>query len=289
MKSDKQEVVKEFIMQDGIGSQMWRKIYAMSYAKHYNLLFQDTPITDFFIHESDRINNEEDKIKVINQFTSIINNPWSDINFNNESTFLCDKVGAGLPQSQGIILETKDFTKCAPSFSNINEVSEDLVIHIRRGNVIKENPRWIDEEVYLNLIKSIPLVLDKLNISVNQICIITDAPDSNIKYKPISDNQKNKWAQPYLNTDENGQFPITTINFDLLKSANSNLKIYNKISPHEAFLKMIKAKILIVSRSSFSQAAGLLSKNKVIDMFNSHNQFMGSSGIVNPNGSITLY
>jgi len=286
---NKQQLVKEFIIEDGIGAQLWRKIYAMSYAKYHGLVFQDTPITNFLIHESDKVSSEEEKQEFIKNFSSIIDNPWKDYNFEDLSNFvLCDKVGAGLPITQGIIPSLQNFTKLAPTFSNIDGTNNEVVIHIRRGNVIKENPRWIDEDVYINLIKSIPGMLDKLNISVNQISIITDASDSNKLYKPINDDQMHKWNQPYLNRDENGYFPVTTINFELLKNAVNNVEIYNNLSTYDAFIKMVKAKVLIVSRSAFSQTAGLLSKHVVIDMFDSHNQFMGSSGIVNRDGTINI-
>ena len=286
---NKQELVKEFIIEDGIGAQLWRKIYAMSYAKYHGLVFQDTPITNFLIHESDKVSSEEEKQRFIENFSSIIDNPWKDIDFTDLSHFiLCDKVGAGLPETQGIIPSLQDFTKLAPTFSNIDGTNNEIVIHIRRGNVIRKNPRWIDEDVYVNLIQSVPSMLDKLNMSVDQISIITDASDSNKLYKPINDDQMHKWNQPYLNRDENGYFPVTTINFERLKNAGNNVQIYNNLSTYDAFIKMIKAKVLIVSRSAFSQTAGLLSKHVVIDMFDSHNQFMGSSGIVNRDGTISI-
>lgn len=287
---NKQEVVREFIIEDGIGAQLWRKIYAMSYAKYHGLLFEDKPITNFLIHESDKVSNEQEKDEFIKKFSSIINNPWSNIDFSDTSNFiLCDKIGAGLPDTQGIIPTKQNFTKLAPTFSNIDGTVNEVVIHIRRGNVIKENPRWIDESVYINLIKSIPEILDKMNMSVEQISIITDASDSNTAYKPINEDQMRKWDQPFLNKNESGEFPVTTLNFDLLRNAADNVYIYNNMSTYGSLVKMIKSKMLIVSRSAFSQTAGLLSKHTVIDMFDSHNQFMGSSGIVNRDGTITLY
>lgn len=289
MIEHKQEVVKEFIIEDGIGAQLWRKIYAMSYAACYGLPFQDRPITDFLIHESDKVFNEEQKKQFIKNFSSLIKNPWENFDFSDSSNFvLCDKVGAGLPESQGVMNPYGNFTNIAPIFSNINGTNNEVVIHIRRGNVIKENPRWIDENVYVNLVRSVPEILNMLNISVEQISIITDAVDSNKTYKPINNNEDSKWNQPYLVKDENGEFPLTTINFELLTSAANNVKVYNDLSTYDAFIKMAKAKVLIVSRSAFSQAAGLLSKNIVIDMFDSYNGFMGSRGIVNRNGTISL-
>ena len=81
---NKPEVVKEVFMQDGIGAQIWRKLYCMSYAKYYNLLFEDTPITDFLIHESDKVHNEEEKIEFINKFNTMLKNPWESIDFSNK-------------------------------------------------------------------------------------------------------------------------------------------------------------------------------------------------------------
>jgi len=44
------EIVQEFRTTDGLGAMMWKKIYAMSYAYHHKLLFQDTPFEWFLVH-----------------------------------------------------------------------------------------------------------------------------------------------------------------------------------------------------------------------------------------------
>lgn len=288
--TDKKEVVKEFIIEDGIGAQIWRKLYAMSYAKYHNILFQDKPITDFLIHESDKVFTEEDKQDFIAKFMNLIDNPWGDVDFKNSSEFTTsNKIGEGLPESQGIITERGEFTKTAVSFSKVFQTENNIVIHIRRGNVIKENPRWIDEEVYLKMLSDLPEILKLLNISPDRVIILTDAADSNKKYKPISEHQSNKWNQPYLYPNENGEFETTSLNFDTFKKAYPGIEIINNLSTYESFILMIKAKLLIVSRSAFSQAAGLLSKNSVIDMFDSYNNFNGSIGRIERNGSIILY
>ena len=274
---DKQEVVKEVFLQDGIGAQLWRKLYLMSYAKYYNLLFEDTPITDFLIHESDKVHSEEEKIEFINRFNTIIRNPWADIDFSNQDNFiLSEKVGLGyekLHLNAGVAPGPWPFLKVAKEFSTIEQTENNVVIHLRRGNVIPENPRWLDESVYVNMLKLLPNFLQTLNIVPDRVIILTDAPDTNKKFKPINQNQLDKWRQPNLHKDENDSFDTISINFELLKNAYPGIEILNNLDTYTAFTMMVMAKVLITGRSAFSQSAGLLSKNTVLSIDNYGNSF----------------
>jgi hypothetical protein len=278
--------VKEFLLNDGIGSQVWRKLYAMSYAKHNGLVFEDTPITDFSIHESDNINNEKEKQELILKFSSLIYNPWKGLDFSEYE--LSKSVGAGVPESQGVIKD-KEFMSSATDFNLIKEFDNSIVIHIRRGDVIKENPRWIDEDVYVNILKNIKEVIDKFDMNNPRVIVLTDAPDEDKVYKPINDYQKSLWNQPYLHEDENGGYITKSFNFDLLKKEYQNLEVINRLDTYDSFLLMLRAKVLFVSRSAFSQSAGLLSKNNVFEMFSSYNGFANSVGTVTESGDIVFY
>jgi hypothetical protein len=269
---DKAEVVREVFLQDGIGAQLWRKIFCMSYAKSHNLLFEDTPITDFLIHESDKVYSEEEKVKFIDKFNTILNNPWKDIDFSNKDNFvLSEKVGLGyekLHTNAGIIPWPWPFLEVAKEFSTIEQTENNVVIHIRRGNVIPENPRWVEESVYVDMLQRLPDFLEKLNIVPDRLIILTDAPDTNKKFKPINQNQLDKWRQPYLHKDKDDSFDTISINFELLKDACPGIEILNNLDTYTAFTMMVMAKVLITGRSAFSQSAGLLSKNTVVSVDN---------------------
>lgn len=281
--------VKEFVLNDGLGAQIWRKLYAMSFAKHHNIDFEDTPITDFLIHESDKISTKEEKDKMISDFLSIINNPWSEIDFKNEEKYYLSKdIGAGLPEDQGGIKDT-GFIKEAISFNNLIGSDNSIVIHLRRGNVIAENPRWINEEVYVNILKNIGLVIKEFDMINPEVIILTDAPDEDLEYTPISDDQKGLWNQPYLHANESGSYPISSFNFNALIKEYPTLKIVNKLSTFDSFVLMLRAKVLIVSKSAFSQSAGMLSHNNVIDIYGHTNGFANSKGCVSETGKITFY
>lgn len=274
---NKAEVVKEVIMRDGIGAQLWRKIYAMSYAKYYNLLFEDTPITDFLIHESDKVYSEEEKIKFMDKFNTILKNPWKDIDFSNKDNFfLSEKVGLGyanLYGEAGIIKLPWPFMQVAKEFSTIEKTENNVIIHIRRGNVIPENPRWVEESVYIEMLQLLPDFLNKLKIVPDRVILLTDASDTNKRYKPINQNQLNKWQQGHLYKDEDDSFEITSINFESFRNAYPGIEILNNLDTYTAFNMMVMAKVLITGRSAFSQSAGLLSKNVVITIDDFRNSF----------------
>jgi hypothetical protein len=269
---NKSEVVKECFMPDGIGAQLWRKIYVMSYAKYYNLLFENTPITDFLIHESDKVYSEEEKNKFLEKFNTILKNPWQDVDFSNKDNFfLSEKVGLGYSNiygDAGLIKMPWPFLEVAKEFSTIEKTENNVIIHIRRGNVIPENPRWVEESVYIDMLQILPDFLKKIEVVPDRVIILTDAPDTNKKYKPINQHQLNKWQQGHLYKDENDSFEITSINFELLKNAYPGVEILNNLDTYTAFNMMVMAKVLITGRSAFSQSAGLLSKNTVVSIDN---------------------
>lgn len=281
--------VKEYIINDGIGAKIWRKLYAMSYAKHNNLAFEDTPIENFLIHESDQVYNKEEEEKLVNNLLSLIDNPWSMIDFSNSEEYtVCDKVGAGLEENQGII-DNKDFLSSATEFNCITDYDNSIVIHIRRGNVTEENPRWIEDKVYINLLNNIGSIIQKFNLDSPKVIVLTDAPDKEKYYTPVGNSQKEMWQQPYLNPTESGSYITTSMDFESLKTAYPNLQIVNRLGTYESFLLMIRAKVLVVSRSAFSQSAGLLSKNHVFEMFECFNGFKNRCGLIDQNGDIVFY
>jgi hypothetical protein len=281
--------VKEFLMNDGIGAKIWRKVYAMSYTRYHGLAFEDTPITDFSIHESDNVSSDKEKQEIIDKFSSLIHNPWQGLDFSTQEEYLLSPgIGAGLPESQGI-RQDKYFISSAPAFNKIKETNNSIVIHIRRGDVIEENPRWIDESVYINIVKNIGSIVKRFELTDPDIVILTDAPDEEKRYTPIDDQQKALWKQQYLYADESGAYPTKSFNFDVLRNEHHKIQIVNRLDTYESFLLMLKAKVLIVSRSAFSQSAGMLSHNNVFEMFGSQNGFKNSVGFINENGQINFY
>jgi hypothetical protein len=260
------EVVKEFKTQDGLGAMLWKKIYAMSYAKHSGKLFEDTPIDWFIIHESDGIDGEDDPKyhDLLFRFNNVLYNPWKNINFDTiADKTLCPHVGAGA-NPPGFI-DTTDFLLEAPAFNKFSDmVHNSIVIHIRRGNAVPGNPRYVPDDFYVNVLKNIPKIIEKYGLEYPEVIICTDSTTNS--FHPKGELQEFFWQQPHLNKNESGIYPHTSINFDLFKSIYPNVKIIDNLDTYDAFILMLTAKMLIVGNSAFSQSAGLLSTNMVIGM-----------------------
>lgn len=262
------EIVKEFKTTDGLGAMLWKKIYAMSYAKHYNKLFEDTPFDWFLIHESDGIESESDpKYQImLDKFNNLLHNPWKDINFDSiPYKTLCPHVGMGAP-APGIIEDTS-FLGCAPEFNRFGDSTHNsIVIHIRRGNAIPENPRYVEDSFYFNMLSNIPMIIEKLKLNNPKVVICTDATEKSKSYFPKGQRQEMMWGQPHLYKNETGGYPTTTIDVNLLKDAYKDIEIVNNLDTYDSLVYMMTAKVLVVGNSAFSQSAGLLSRNMVISM-----------------------
>lgn len=267
------KIVKEFIIRDGIGAQLARKLYSMSYAHHMGYLFEDTPITDFFNHPSDNIKSQEDKDIFIKNFSSLIKNPWSHINFSEiENKEYCEEVGFLNTRHQGQLHpETFNFRKHSNLFSNISpEENSNIVFHIRRGNVVKKNPRWIDEEEYLAMVSNVDKVIEKLGINNPNIIILTDSSDND--QITIPDNEIKYWRQPFLMSkidifkkDPPKTFKMTSFDESIFDNLKYDITILKNYDTYKSFLLMCQAKVLFTNRSAFSKAASFLSKTNVID------------------------
>ena len=116
-----------------------------------------------------------------------------------------------------------------------------------------------------------------------------DEQDEEKYYTPIGDSQKQMWSQPYLNPNESGSYITASLNFESIKYVYPDIKIVNNLGTYDSFLLMLKAKVLVVSKSAFSQSAGLLSKNNVFEMFGCFNGFKNASGLIDSNGVINFY
>ena len=287
------EVVKEFKTTDGLGAMLWKKIYAMSYAKYHNKLFEDTPVDWFLIHESDNVESETDPNYQImmDKFNNFLYNPWKDIDFPNiKDKILCPHIGLGY-EAPGIIQDTH-FLQEAPAFNRFyNDTHNSIVIHIRRGNAIPENPRYVDDLFYYNLLKKMPEIIEKFKLNNPDVIICTDATDKEETYFPKDQQQQGMWHQSHLYKNELGGYPTTTLKVDFLKEAYPNIKIVNDLDTYESIKFMSTAKLLIVGNSAFSQSAGLLSTNMVIGMPPKHgmsqkfNKFKNQVGTLDEAGN----
>ena len=289
------QVVQEFHTSDGIGAMLWKKIYAMCYAYKYNLLFKDRPFNWFLIHPSDKAEDERVYYDILYKFNHILYNPWKEIDFESFEWKVSNKIGQGAPAPG--FSDHYDFLLEAPVFNkNFQDNSNNVVIHMRRGNAVKKNPRYTEEDVYINILNQIKSICGQLNIIHPRVILLTDAPDYDTTYRPSKTDikQYNMWHQPWLEKNEHGEWPIASVDWKKIIDAYPPIIIENKLSTYESFMLMLNAQLLIPAYSAFSQSAGLLSHNKVLSwpdkdgMDKQMNFFRKSVGKINEAGDIVI-
>lgn len=263
------KVVRENKVVDGIGAMMLRKFEAMTYAEMNDAIFIDKPLIDFMIHPSDKIYSQFEKINFLNKFSNLykIQDKW--VGYQNLKEFEIEDIF----DTSGDLVEISNLTHmryCINKFINIDyKETNDIVFHIRRSNVIKDNDRWIDEYEYVNIIKNhLDIVQSKFRIYDPNIIILTDSLKNQKSYKPVGvrgGREWWKWNQDWLVEDNNGNFPLTSIDFDLIQKELPNVNIISDMDTFDSLMLMVNAKVLFQSRSAFSRLAGLLSKNIVIE------------------------
>lgn len=215
---------------DGFGSQLLSILSGIAYSKINNHTYYHSPIENIKLVGNDINQNKE--IPLINEFLdAFIKN--LNIKYN---TY--DKYCIVRPFFHSEILENgeiyynKNFTNYInsayplpkPEYYNNNK--HNIAIHIRRGDDILEKDmavRWIDSEVYDNIIEKI-----KIKYPNSQIHIFS-------------------WRDPKIKNKDN-------IIFHTSESGDTFLSDFNGL---------VWSDILIVGSSTFSIAAGLLNKNTV--------------------------
>lgn len=290
------EIVKEFKTKDGIGAMLWKKIYAMSFAYRSKLLFQNTPFTWYLIHEPDQVNTYEDFEKTLDLFNNLLYDPWSNVDFENIPDLVLNKeVGMGSPFHPGFTNHT-DFLLDAPIFNKIkNDNNNNIVIHMRRGNAIEENPRYTHDDFYVNFLSQIQKVTEAFSLDNPNIILCTDAPNNPKTYKPINNDQSSLWHQPHLYLEDNGEYKMMSADFNRFIEVCPQLQIVNSLHVYDSYLLLLKAKVLFTANSAFSQSAGLLSHNRVFGMppklgiSSEFNIFKNKVGTLDSKGNIIIY
>jgi hypothetical protein len=262
------KVVRENKVVDGIGAMMLRKFEAMTYAEMNNSIFIDRPLINFMIHPSDKIYSQSEKINFLNKFSNLykIQDKW--VGYQDLKEFEIEDIF----ETSGDLVQISPFSHmqyCINKFINIDyKETNNIVFHIRRSNVVQDNWRWIDEYEYINIIKNhIDILTSKFRIYDPNIIILTDSVKNKNSYKPLGvrgGREWWKWNQEWLVEDENGNFPLTSIDFDLINRELPNVNIISDMDTFDSLMLMANAKVLFQSRSAFSKLAGLLSKNIVI-------------------------
>ena len=272
---------------DGVGAQVQRIIAIAGLAGYLSSNYQHAPIKNLTTHPMDPFQDFNEKIRFLQKLNSCIrpttfcaeqNRNSLQVQISVLGIFQIFKLGA---QS---IIQNKRITVCTvevypivdskPSIYGLyrkfleidfreddREIQKvDVAVHYRRGVVgmaiyhNQASPRELPLEYYLKCLTSL-----KISEGISSATILTDSPLVDSVYK-IGDDQIPLWE----NTPgyESGALHIKGQNLiGDFQSLNFQIDVKTGGDPIESLAILQTARVLVMSRSSFSFVAALLNKN----------------------------
>ena len=221
---------------DGFGSQLQACFSLIAYCYYKNYTYIHTPMYRMHHNDENMKNfanymnefiNFEYKFKTINE---ISNYETSILNEVKEGFFVHGSLNPEYFYNKFVLNLLREiyYSNFKPNIASYDNTKKNIAIHIRRGDVNREKypSRFISNEIYIDLIK-------KIDLSNSLIHIFSEGNSEDFK-DIIESFPENKFI---LHLNENIQL---------------------------TFHHMVKADILVISKSSFSYCAGLLNENTVI-------------------------
>lgn len=221
---------------DGFGSQLQACFSLIAYCCYKNHTYIHTPMYKMH-HNNENIKNFpeymnkfinfESKFKSIDQLS---NYEISIINNVKEGPFVHGSLHPEYFYNTHVLNLLREiyYSNSKPSITSFDNTKKNIAVHIRRGDVNPEKypSRFISNKVYIDLIK-------KIDLSNSLIHIFSEGNSENFK-DIIESFSENK----------------------LIFHLNENIQL--------TFHSMVKADILVISKSSFSYCAALLNENTII-------------------------
>lgn len=276
------------VSNDGTGAQLQRQITIYSLAKYFGFNYVQQGIRQVAVHPLDPFQSESaynEYLGEVNKFLNLskIGKIFSGMDEQRISRFtfsilLRELINSLILRKPRLLHIHEPYPVsefCPGILENLdirieNEISDfdsdgviKIVLHYRQGVggfVIypgQNIPREIDLDNFARRIKEIT---SGLSASVpTQIIILTDAPDSETRYAPPT-NQVALWeGTPGFS---NGEMTIKAVNFEILQCFSTlPLHVIRGGNPLEAIKIMACADYLIIGKSSLSFVGGLLNRS----------------------------
>lgn len=278
-------------LQDGAGAQLQRVIGIFGISKYFHIKYIHNPLAEILVHAGDQVKSESEYLIYKNEINALIPFPSSPRMKSVDRTISIKHLGTKqllkylvryTISSQHINLKVlqpdhivnrfpgvyKRFRKFQKIFSS--EQDHIISVHVRQSGtdsnfILKgeSNTRNLPAEYYVEQLKLIRAQIGEINFNNFKILIVTDEPEHITYFNPFG-NQIGVWQDAGYPLDQNG-FMINPgdVTRQILNHF-PNSRVFRGGNPAEAIKVLASGKYLLMSRSSLSVVAGLLSKNSKI-------------------------
>jgi hypothetical protein len=267
---------------DGFGAQMQRQVSICAISHKLGMNFLHSPIKDIEIQPSDCIESYANYLEQANTlfdfsffekaisfdceishvqlgFRQIIFRTFQSWLFRRSMLIRVYEIKELVDANPLIVREIAPLLLAKADLDNVE--SKECILHYRQGvgNFAiypgQSIPREVKLEDYIQILQQL---MHRVDFS-GTVTVLTDAPSSSYLYKPSSYHTVN-WEQ--MPTYHEGSILIHSQSFEpLLQIGGLIPEIRRGGNPVECFKLMLKCKILLISRSSFSYLPALLNLN----------------------------
>ena len=229
---------------DGFGSQLQACFSLIAYCVYNNSRYVHTPFTKMQHNDANNPKFPQimnDFINIESKYSSIqkiSNYENSLVNGVQEGYFVHGSLSPEFFYNDKVLTILREIydSKSKPDIPNYEPSKKNIVLHMRRGdvNASKYPSRWSSDQDYINLLRKTIENIGKDendNIANYEIHILSE-------------------GEPDL--------------FKAITDIYPDIKLHLSIDIQQTFHMMVIADVLIMSKSSFCYAAGLINKNRVV-------------------------
>ena len=280
---------------DGLGAQIQRVLGTFALSNILKVKYFHSTIKDIAVHPLDPYQQEKEYFDFLTEVNDFILLPNTSITYIPERTVhLLNELGhkrlflirlafsSWMHREETLIFLTepyfivdswpKSYRDCLAHLGRkeisllIEETSNEIVIHYRWGvgGMAIQNgekyPRELPVEYFQKVLENI--LIERNGRRIEHLVILTDAPQTEIIYQPPAD-QVGLWdGSPRF--DDGKMYVKGADFFDVFEQYAEHIQIVRGGNALDAIKRMARANVLIMSKSSLSYVAGIMSTSTEI-------------------------
>jgi hypothetical protein len=226
--STKKRIVTAMGYNDGFGAQYHAKMTAVAYAMFKNYIYRHVPMKSVAHHSGLMLDDRSEIASIMDKFTGLKSDIDDNLEYpiNDSPRFIPEVTFARKPDIYYTKLVRNHLRGLYYSTEKPTPNIYDVAIHIRRGDVTQsplKNPRYTPNSFYIKLIHKLKKINPNYTIGIYSEGQLSD--------------------------------------FEELHGENIDFNLNGDI--RNAFHDLVNSKILVISKSSFSFCAGILSTGNI--------------------------
>jgi hypothetical protein len=278
-------------LQDGAGAQLQRIIGVYAIAKFFRIPYIHKELSEVMVHPNDGVNGEEEYVQYLREINALV--PFTNSRIVRAPDKILNVRHLGIKQFIKLLLRYRfsrkhihistlqpdhlilKFPSILRNFKSNNSFSIEsnpfqISIHVRQSGTTPEfilkgekGTRNLSPNFYSSELEKLRARISAETFSKFQIHIVTDEPLGQMQFKPFG-SQDELWELAGYDIGDQGIHFSNGSTIEKLLREFPTAVIHRGGSPAEAIRILATGKYLIMSRSSLSVVAAILSRDSYV-------------------------